>query len=188
VRYLDFSKNLSAKPYKAMTFESLFRENFRQLTVYAIQFVREKTIAEDIVQELFVSLFEKKDTLKVKSINKSYLYKAVHNRCLNHNRDQKLRREMNPGIQESMIKLPEDPHELAMFIEFQDMFLQILKELPEKRRQVFEMSRIEGKSSAEIADNLNLSKRTVEKHIQLALKRFRKKLIRYMNVLSVFII
>jgi RNA polymerase sigma-70 factor, ECF subfamily len=171
-----------------MTFEALFRENFRSLTVYAIQFVREKAIAEDIVQELFVSLFEKKDTLKVDSINKSYLYKAVHNRCLNHNRDQKLRRKMNPAIQESVIKLPEDPHELAMFIEFQDRFLQVLDELPPKRRQVFEMSRIEGKSSGEIAGKLKLSKRTVEKHIQLALKQFRRKLIRYMNALILLII
>lgn len=170
-----------------MTFEALFRENFRPLTVYAMQFVREKAIAEDIVQELFVSLFEKKDTLKVNSFNKSYLYKAVYNRCLNYNRDQKSRREMNPVIQESMIKLPEDPHELAIFIEFQDRFLLVLDELPPKRRRVFEMSRMEGKSSAEIADSLKLSKRTVEKHIQLALKQFRKKLIRYMNALSLFI-
>jgi RNA polymerase sigma-70 factor (ECF subfamily) len=170
-----------------MTFEALFRENFRPLTVYAMQFVREKAIAEDIVQELFVSLFEKKETLKVNSFNKSYLYKAVYNRCLNHNRDQKLRRKMNPAIQESLMKLPEDPHQLAMFIEFQDRFLQVLDELPQKRRQVFEMSRMEGKSSGEIADSLKLSKRTVEKHIQLALKQFRKKLIRYMNVLSLFI-
>lgn len=171
-----------------MTFEALFRGNFRPLTVYAMQFVKEKAIAEDIVQELFVNFYEKKETLKTGSLNKSYLYKSVHNRCLNHIRDQKLRRDMNPAIQESLIKLPEDPHELAVFIEFQDRFLQVLDELPEKRRQVFEMSRMEGKSSAEIADKLNISKRTVEKHIQLALKRFRKYLFGYIGGLSLLII
>ena len=145
-----------------MTIETLFRENFRPLTVYAMQFVREKAVAEDIVQELFVNFYEKKETFQSKILNKSYLYKAVHNRCINHKEYQQLRKKMNPMIQESMSKLPEDPYKLSTFIEFQDKFLQALDELSPKCRQVFEMSKIEGMKSQEIADSLKLSKRTVQ--------------------------
>ncbi len=162
-----------------MTIETLFRENFRPLTVYAMQFVREKAVAEDIVQELFVSLFEKKETFQSKTLSKSYLYKAVHNRCINHKEYQQLRKKKNPMIQDSMSKLPEDPHQLSTFIEFQDKFLQALEELSPKCRQVFEMSKMEGMKSQEIADSLKLSKRTVQKHIYLALRRLRKKLFKY---------
>ncbi len=170
-----------------MTIETLFRQNFRPLTVYAMQFVRDKAVAEDIVQELFVNLFEKKETFQSKTLSKSYLYKAVHNRCINHNKYQKLRKEINPVIQESMSQVPEDPLQLSAFIEFQDKFLQVLEELPPKSRQVFEMNKMEGIKNQEIADSLKLSKRTVQKHIYLALKRLRKKLFKYLNVLIFFL-
>jgi len=177
--------DLSTKPFNGMTIETLFRENFRPLTVYAMQFLKDKAGAEDIVQELFVSLSEKKEIFQSKTINKSYLYKAVHNRCINHKEYQQLRKEMNPVIQESMGIVSEDPHQLVTFIEFQDKFLHALEELSPKCRQVFEMSRVEGIENQVIADSLKLSKRTVEKHIYLAIKRLRKKLSRYLNVLII---
>lgn len=177
---------LSAKHFNGMTIETLFRENFRPLTVYAMQFLRDKAASEDIVQELFVTLFENKEIFQSRTLDKSYLYKAVHNRCINHKKYQKLRKEMNPVIQESMSNIPDDPHQLATFIEFQDKFLHALEELSPKCRQVFEMSKMEGIKNQEIADSLNLSKRTVQKHIYLALKRLRKRLFRYMNVLIFF--
>ena len=171
-----------------MHIETLFRENFRALTVYALQFVRDKAMAEDIVQELFVSLVEKEESMEGRNLAKSYLYKAVHNRCLNHIRDQKLKRELDPVIRRSMGDLPEDPHELAAFVEFQEKYLRVLEELPPKCRRVFELSRVEGRGNQEVADILKLSRRTVEKHIQLALKRLRRKLFQYMNVLSTFLL
>jgi len=168
-----------------MTIETLFRENFRPLTVYAMQFLKDKAVAEDIVQELFVNIFEKKETFQTKTITRSYLYKAVHNRCINHKEYQQLRKEMNPIIQESMGNVTEDPYQLSVFIEFQDKFLHVLEELSPKCRQVFEMSKREGIENQKIADSLKLSKRTVEKHIYLAIKRLRKKLYRYLNVLII---
>jgi RNA polymerase sigma-70 factor (ECF subfamily) len=165
-----------------MTIETLFRENFRALTVYAMQFVKNKAVAEDIVQELFVSLYEKKVDSGEKTYNKSYLYKAVHNRCLNHNRDRKYRNEMNPHISEETSGLPDDPHKLYSFIEFQDMYLKVLENLSPKSREVFEMSRVRGLNNQEISDAMKISKRTVEKHIQLALKKLRKELFNYINI------
>ena len=165
-----------------MNIETLFRDNFRPLTVYAMQFVKDKAIAEDIVQEFFVNLFEKRETFHSKSLNKSYFYTAIHNRCINHSHYQQLRKEMNPVIQESMSNQPEDPHQLAVFIEFQEKFLHVLEELPPKCRQIFEMSRMEGRENQEIAASLCLSKRTVEKHIYLALKRLKRRLFKYLEV------
>jgi RNA polymerase sigma-70 factor (family 1) len=170
-----------------MTIETLFRENFRPLTVYAMQFVKDKAAAEDVVQDLFVNLFEKKETFQSKTLSKSFLYRSVHNRCINHKKYQQVRKEMNPVIQESMNRIPEDPHQLSTFIEFQDKFLRVLEELSPKSRQVFEMSKMDGIRNQEIADSLKLSKRTVEKHIYLVLKRLRKKLLRYLDVIIILL-
>jgi len=177
---------MKQKPLTGIAFEKLFREYIRPLTVYAIQFVKEQEMAEDIVQSLFMNLYEKKESLQIKNLTKNYLYKSVSNRCLNYLESQKIRMENNPFIQDSLISDPDDPLKQVEFIEFENKFLEVLEFLSPKCRQIFEKSRMEGKKNKDIAKELNLSKRTVETHISQALKIMRKKLVKYLPVLLIF--
>jgi RNA polymerase sigma-70 factor (ECF subfamily) len=161
--------------------ERLFREYFRPLTYFAMQYMKEQTIAEDIVQDLFLNLYEKKESLQIQSSELNYLYTSVRNRCLKQLEYKKVRAEHNPAVQESLHSNPSDPFELATVIEFEHKYIQILESLSPKCREVFEMSRLEGKKNQEIADELKLSKRTVEAHISQALKVLKKKLRKYIN-------
>jgi RNA polymerase sigma-70 factor (family 1) len=168
-------------------FEKLFREYFRPLTVYAIQYLKHQEIAEDVVQGLFLELYEKRKLLKNRSFTGNYLYKSVHNRCLNSLHYQKIRNKKKSEIQNSLKSNTPDPFQLMSGIEFEHRFLQVIEILSPQCRKIFEMSRLEHKKNQEIADELKLSKRTVEAHITQALKIMRKKLNKYLPVFLLFL-
>ncbi len=164
-------------------FEVLFREYFRPLTVFAMQYVKVREAAEDIVQDLFLYLYEKEDFTQHDNTDVYYLYRLVRYRCLNHLEFQNIRKTKNPGIQPNIPGNQNDPLESVQRIELEHKYLQSIEALPPKCRKVFEMSRLEGKRNQEIANELKLSKRTVETHISQALKILRKKLGDYLSVI-----
>lgn len=172
---------MKAKPLTDEAFEKLFKAFYRPLTVYAMQFIHEQELAEDLVQDLFLHIYEKKASLNNIELNNHYLYRAVHNRCVNNLSYQKLRNENNPQIQEELNTKPENPLEIAEAVEFEHKYLEILEKLTPQCRKVFEMSRLQGRKNQEIANELGVSKRTVESHISQALKVLRKKLVRYVS-------
>ncbi len=164
-------------------FEVLFREYFRPLTVFAKKYVKVQEVAEDIVQDLFLYLYEKENITEHDNRNGHFLYRLVRYRCLNHLEFQKIRNKKHPELQSHPVSNPHDPLESLHRIELEHKYLQSLESLSPKCREVFEMSRLEGKLNQEIADELKLSKRTVETHISQALKILRKKLIDYLRVI-----
>ena len=157
-------------------FEYLFRRYFRPLTIYAHHFVCDIETAEDIVQDLFLYVYEKRSTLDVSIITQSYLYKSVYNRCLNNHAYHKIREDNKSKVIQAQDNSSTTPEDIIEQIEIENIILQGLELLSPKCRKIFEMSRFEGKRNQEIALNMGISKRTVESHINQALKIMRKKL------------
>ncbi len=166
-------------------FEVLFKEYFRPLTVFAMQYVKVQEVAEDIVQDLFLYLYEKENITEYDNSNGHYLYRLVRYRCLNHLEFQKIRNRKKPEMRTHPVSNPHDPLEMVQQIELEHKFLKSLEGLSPKCREVFEMSRLGGKKNQEIADELKLSKRTIETHISQALKILRKKLNDYLSVILI---
>ena len=164
-------------------FKVLFKEYFRPLTVFAKQYVKVQEVAEDIVQDLFLYLYEKEDSGEHDNRDGHYLFRLVRYRCLNHLEFQNIRNRKHPELQSHSASNPHDPLETLERIELEHKYLQSLENLSPKCREVFEMSRLEGKKNQEIANELKLSKRTVETHISQALKILRKKLGDYLSVI-----
>lgn len=165
--------------------ELLFQEYFRPLTVFALQYVKTMEAAEDIVQELFVYLYEKGDLNGKDPFPGTFLYRMVRNRCLNYIEYQNVRRNKGAELEAAAYSVgnPHDPMEYIEEIELEDKYLQSLEALSPKCRKVFTMSRIEGVSNQEIAQQLHLSKRTIETHISQALKILREKLKDFLSVI-----
>jgi RNA polymerase sigma-70 factor (ECF subfamily) len=184
---------MKSRPGKNKAFEVVFRQcfnkYFRPLTAYAMQFVSRKEQAEDIVQELFLNLYENKSYVQFRKLTPNYLYKSVHNSCINFLNYQKVRDINNPHIQDSLSSNPPNPLQIIELVEFENKFVLAMESLSPKRKKIFEMSKVEGKKNKEIAEELNISVKTVETQICRTLKIMHIKLSKYMlNILIMFFI
>ena len=159
-------------------FESVFKQYFSVLTVYAKKYVLDMDIAKDITQDTFMKLYEKREELTIHTSLKSFLYAAVRNKCLDYIKVNKIRDQHKDQIKyQSSISSEDEDDEKVRITELQQKIHSILKTLPTQNQKIFMMSRIEGKSNQEIADELGLSKRTVETHISNALKRIKQAVL-----------
>lgn len=163
------------KAGRESAYKQLFRDYYRPLSVFALKYVHDLELAREIVQNLFVHLYENRSTLIVTTSLESYLYQSVRNRCLNQIKQWKTQKQHleyynweQENYEDLEMKIRENELEHAIF--------KIVESLPSQRRNVFIMSRVNGISNSEIAEKLNISKRTVETHISHALKTLRASL------------
>jgi RNA polymerase sigma-70 factor (ECF subfamily) len=157
-------------------FESLFRSSYVSLVRYAKTLIKDQDTAEEIVQDLFCTIWRDREKIKIESSLNGYLFRAVHNRCLHlieHNRVVvRHAEEMSLKLTES----PESPSDILNYKELQEKIASIMERLPERCGKIFYMNRFEGLKYNEIATILSVSVKTVEANIGRALKEFRKEL------------
>ena len=162
------------KPFDRKKLEEAFLSYSKGLYVYAREFVGTREGAEDILHDVFVKLWERRGSIADTNI-RAYLFRAVRNHCLNHLSNSKMRSVHN----EALIR---ERQELIAEIDFfidGDMHKIIgdaLEALPPQQRKVFTMSKLQWMSSSEIALVLDISPRTVDKHMQLAVRTLREYL------------
>ncbi len=167
-------------------FEKLFKMYYGYLCNFATKTIEDDVAAEEIVQDFFVKFWERRGDISVESSLKNYLFRSVKNLCLNY-------------IKHNNIKLQ---HAQKMIAEseasdFNDHYIEVdlaadiaksIEELPEKRREIFRLSREEGLKYREIAEKLNISVKTVEAQMGLAIKYLRDKLKKYNTFLFFFFV
>ncbi len=156
-------------------FEQLFKNQFGHLCNFAIQYVQDKDNAQDICQRVFVNLWEKRAEVNMDKSIKSYLFTAVKNRCLNHIRDNKKYRSKVLDLDCGDFEIAE-VEDFFGAAELKTKIENALALLPEKCRLVFEMSRYQGLKYREIAEELDISQKTVEAHMSKAMKILRAHL------------
>lgn len=147
------------------TFEIIYRTYWVRLYQFAESKTHDQDAAEEIVQDLFVSLWERRDELQVSNIP-SYLFSSVRYKVIDFYK-QRLFSDLT-AVKETIV--PDYPIFLE---ELEDQLHQGLGQLPYKTQQIFTLNRFEGLTTDEIALELNLPKRTVEYHITQALKHLR---------------
>lgn len=162
-------------------YEALFKTYYAELVIHANRYLHDLDPAKEIVQDLFVNIYEKRHNLDINSSLKSYLYKSVQNRCINVINASKTREKYVQFVKQSAPE-PENKTDQEMNIsELESALYHAISDLPPKCRMIFKMNRFEGLSNGDIADKLELSKRTVETQITKALKILRSKLQNYMT-------
>ncbi|MEM8527908.1 MAG: RNA polymerase sigma-70 factor [Bacteroidota bacterium] len=168
------------------TFEALFKSNFAFLCNFAQQYVGDQDAAQDLCQKVFIQLWEKRTTLDPNQNLKSYLFTAVKNRCLNYIRDHKKYRSKILDLDCGDIELSEQAIDYLAANDLQAVIEEALNQLPEKCRKVFEMSRFQEMKYKEIAEELEISQKTVEAHMSTALKLLRAHLKEHWVLLLIF--
>ena len=164
-------------------FEMAYKQYFSMLIGFAFQYVEDGDVAEDVVQEVFSNIWNQSDKLEIQTNLKSYLFGAVRNACLNHLRHQKV---VETHAKETAHGEHQNQEEFLEMDELREKIDQALEQLPDKRREIFELSRFEGKKYHEIAEELDISVKTVETQMSRALKVMREVLGSYLLYLMVF--
>lgn len=157
--------------------EQLFRQYYKILRVYAFRFVNDWDAAEDIVQDVFVALWNKREQVELEGAVKAYLFKSVYNKSLNHLTSKKYTEEESTeqfADRLDTLKVQESNQENTLFMkEIQAEIESFMETLPNQVKKVFLLSRSYGLKNKEIAVQLNLSPKTVEKHLSRALLELR---------------
>ncbi len=142
--------------------------------------------AKSIVHDVFIKLWEKRDEIDMQKSVKSYLYTSVNNRSLNFIRDNK-KFSKNETVYDNLSNTGANIEDVLAAEEVQNKIDAVLNKLNPKVKRIFELSRYEGKKYKEIAEEMNLSVKTVETHMSTALKELRKYLKEYLTII-VFLI
>ena len=152
-------------------FERIFKEHYRPLCLFALRFIEEADDAEDIVQQAFADVWDKNRNEVVISNLKSYLYQAVRNRSLSwHTQTADLQ-----STNEFMAEIEDTSEEEQMYQSERDARLwTVIDGLPPERKKIFLLSKRDGLKYQEIAEELNISIKTVENQIGKALKALRE--------------
>ena len=158
-------------------FETLFRSSYVSLVRYAGSIIKDHESSEEIVQDLFFTLWQNRKSLNIQSSLNGYLYRSVHNRCLHfiEHKNVVAKHATETGFEPE--ENPESPDEILNYKELQEKVARIIERLPEKCGKIFCMSRFEGLKYTEIAEKLSVSVKTVEANMGRALKEFRKVLL-----------
>ncbi|MCH8496056.1 MAG: RNA polymerase sigma-70 factor [Balneolales bacterium] len=155
-------------------FDELFKLLYNDLVRYSMKFVYDKDTSCNLVQDVFIKLWNMRESIDSDLSLKSYLYQMVRNRALNHIRDNQ--RE-TVGLELVDLQDYSDDGDLTdstdSTSELSDKMNLWIEKLPDRQREAFELSRFEGLDHEEIAQVMNVSARTVNNHIVSALKHLR---------------
>lgn len=163
-------------------FELVFKEHFKNLHAYACTILKEETAAEEIVQQIFFKLWERSEVLSISGSVAAYLYRSVHNECLNYLKHQKVRSNYRQHIDVMNKNESEHAGKKLSMKELEGRLAEALNDLPEQCRTIFQLSRFEELRYREIAERLDISVKTVENQMGKALKILRVKLADYLIV------
>lgn len=186
--------NIKLKEGNSQAYEELFKQTYPRLLGYCSLFIHNQPQANDLVQECFVRLWEKRTTINSSLSVESLLFVMLRNRCLNFLRDQKLH-----SSEKSIDLIGENELQHLYQLDFAGKEEKTLEEklieairksvekLPEKRKLVFTKAKIEGKKNKEVAEELSISVKAVEKHLSQAKEQIRREMLRKFPLLSVLI-
>lgn len=162
-------------------FDILFRKYYSQLTRFAIGYVKDGSTAEEIVQDVFIKIWEGASKIQIETSVLAYLYRSVRNTCLNYLKHEETKRKYE---QEQSSQMPDESktdEEVVDMPLFNSLLRKAIGNLPDKCREIFEMAKFEGLSYDEIAGYLQVSVKTVENQMGIALKKLRESLLPCMN-------
>ena len=177
----DLEKKIfeSVKNDDMLAYEVLFRKFYTGLCNYSYKIVKDIDTAEEIIQDLFFNIWEKRHELEIESSVKSYLFKSAYNKSILYLRHKSVTEKYERYVRNTDKFDEPDASEELTLKELNEVIDKTLDELPERSRKIFSLSRFEGLKYQEIAEKLSLSVKTIEANMGRALKLFRKNIKTY---------
>ena len=168
-------------------FDALFRKFYKPLCYAAGKKTGDIIAAEDIVQDLFADIYNKRQKIEITTSIDKYLYGALFYKCQHYNK----KKDVNLSFEDCTVE-PRDYSGISSIkieeIELEALIYEAINSLPERCREVFELSRFENKKNKEIAEILKISIKTVETHMGHALKKLGEIVYKYLNTLVISVL
>lgn len=172
---------LSIKKGNQKSFELVFKSYYTRLCTYAFDYTKQLETAQDLVKDFFLHFWNNRENLEIKTSLSGYLFRSVHNHCINYltrekNRNPEIISE-NLYLIELKLKQPlttDYPIGYLLAKEMEDQILGEIEKLPGQCREIFKLSRFDDLSHKKIAEKLNISENTVKVQIYRALKKLKK--------------
>jgi RNA polymerase sigma-70 factor, ECF subfamily len=180
IQNLDSDILLAIRQGNERVFETVFRKHYQALCNYACGILKDMDDAEEVVQSIFMKFWEQREGIEINVSLKSYLYRAVHNTCLNRLKHLKIQEVHKQYVGNYYEENHDSATEIMDKVELENRIADALEKLPEQCRLIFKMSRFEELKYQEIADKLGLSIKTIENQIGKALRIMRAELADYL--------
>ena len=164
----------------------MFKTYYQPLCRYAHVLLSDADQAEEMVQQTFITIWEKRGGIDITTSVKAYLYRAVRNACLNEIKHRKVKEKYIKSEQTGSDRYIEPSDQSTLHLELEEKILAAIDTLPQQCRLIFQLSRFEELKYQEIADQLNLSVKTVENQMGKALKIMREQLKEYLPLITLF--
>ena len=174
------------KQGNAAVFEFLFREYYQSLCHFALKYVKDSHESEELVQETFVKIWNRREQISIEYSLKAYLYQSVRNACLNYLKHQQVKKQ----YEQTQLYVQQELRSVDIIetMELEKKISDSLEKLPSERKKVFLMNRNQGLKYREIAEKLGISIKTVENQMGKALKFLREELQEYLIFIWLFLI
>lgn len=169
-----------------LVFDYVFNYYYSSLCAFSRQYIPDRQVVEDHVQDFFVSLWIDASRLQIKSSLKSYLFTSIKNKCLDYQKHQKVTEKYKTFVLFSTNDENNSTDQYFAETELRQIIQKSMDKLSPRCREIFEMSRFRSLSNQEISDQLSISKRTVELQISNSLKILRTELVEFLPSLLVF--
>lgn len=180
--YTDFDLIALLKTDDVLAFETLYSRYFGKLYSHAYGKLHDRFLAQEVVQDLFVSFWQNRHKVEVHTSLASYFFVAIRYLIINQFKKQMIYEQKIDKLTLTQSQTTDATNEMLNYNDLQTEYKTALQELPEKCREVFVMSRL-GATNKEIAEQLNISTKTVEQHITKALRILRILLNTHLSVI-----
>lgn len=167
-------------------FETLFLHYYPKVKLFLIGFLKDEESAQDIVQDVFLKLWQRRKELDSLTNFNAFLFRCAKNEMLNYLRKQYIGTLYIEKEIQKEARYNNDPESEYVATELSSLVKSMVEKMPSQRKIIFRMSREEGLSSDEIAQRLNINKRTVENHLSLALRTIRENILTIMLAIQCF--
>jgi len=168
-------------------YEAVFKSWYSPLCAYACSMLRDSDEAEEVVQKMFCTLWDKRTEIEVQLSLKAYLYRAVHNQCLNRIKHSSVRAKHKSELLHVNDEAHDSVNSRVEYGELQQELNRAVALLPAQCRKVFELSRVGQLSYQAIAEQLQISRNTVENHMAKALRLLRQSLKEFLPLIALLL-
>jgi RNA polymerase sigma-70 factor (ECF subfamily) len=192
-KYNDAQIVAKISTHDQSVFEYVFKRYYQELCNFAFMYLKVEQSSEEVVQETFINIWEKRQKLNIQSSLKAYLYTAVKNRSINYLKSkatQVSQKSHSTSSDENPIHIAEEAaiEEAMHNAELQSVLMQAVESLPKRCSEIFTLTRIEGLSYQEVADQLGISKKTVEAQMGIAFKKLRTFIKQHWELMIVWVL